>query len=123
MKHILIVDDSPVIRKVARRILESLRFEIAEAESARQGLDACAETMPDAIFVDGKMAEMDGAQFARAVRAMPGGDTPRVVLVMTEVDVAQTARARHYGADDILLKPFAREIMTAKIDELGVMAA
>ena len=54
---------------------------------------------------------------------MPGGDKPRVIVVMSEIDVAQTARARHNGADDIMLKPFDKEIMTAKIDELGLMAA
>mgnify|MGYP001198080054 FL=1 len=123
MKQVLIVDDSPVIRKVARRILEGLRFQTAEAEDGPQGLDACAFLMPDAIFVDAKMAVMDGAAFVKELRKMPGGDKPRVIVVMSEIDVAQTARARHNGADDIMLKPFDKEIMTAKVDELGLMAA
>lgn len=123
MKQVLIVDDSPVIRKVARRILEGLRFQTAEADDARQGLDACAFLMPDAIFVDGRLPVMDGAAFVKELRKMPGGDKPLVVIVMSEIDVAQTARARHSGADDIMLKPFDKAIMTAKMDELGLLAA
>ncbi|HAH66294.1 MAG TPA: two-component system response regulator, partial [Rhizobiales bacterium] len=41
MKHCLVVDDSAVIRKVARRILEELRFSATEAENGREALDQC----------------------------------------------------------------------------------
>jgi two-component system chemotaxis response regulator CheY len=123
MKQILIVDDSPVIRKVARRILEAMRFQTAEAENAREGLDACAFLMPDAILVDARMPDVDGAAFVRELRKTPGGDKPRVIVVMSEADVAQTARARHAGADDVMLKPFDRDILLAKVRDLGLSAA
>jgi two-component system chemotaxis response regulator CheY len=123
MKQVLIVDDSPVIRKVARRILEGLRLQAAEAEDAAQGLEACAFLMPDVIFVDGKLPNVDGAAFVKELRKMPGGDKPRVIVVMSETDLAQTARARHCGADDIMLKPFDKAIMTAKIEDMGLLAA
>ena len=58
MKHCLVVDDSAVIRKVARRILEELRFSATEAENGREALDQCRESMPD-------VGRVPAANFAR----------------------------------------------------------
>ena len=55
MKNCLVVDDSSVIRKVARRILEGLEFQISEAEDGEQALDACRQRMPDAVLLDWNM--------------------------------------------------------------------
>ena len=52
MKHCLVVDDSSVIRKVARCILEELSFEISEAENGQEALDRCRTQMPDAVLLD-----------------------------------------------------------------------
>ena len=60
MKTCLVVDDSSVIRKVARRILEGLEFEIFEAEDGEQALEACRAKMPDAVLLDWNMPKMDG---------------------------------------------------------------
>jgi two-component system chemotaxis response regulator CheY len=53
MKTCLVVDDSSVIRKVARRILEGFNFQILEAEDGEQALDACQKLLPDAICSTG----------------------------------------------------------------------
>ena len=76
MKNCLVVDDSSVIRKVARRILEGLEFQIAEAEDGEQALEACRRQMPDAVLLDWNMPKMDGYEFLRALRRMPHGDRP-----------------------------------------------
>ena len=76
MKTCLVVDDSSVIRKVARRILEGLDFEISEAEDGEQALNACQATLPDAILLDWNMPKMDGYDFLKALRRLPGGDRP-----------------------------------------------
>src|SRR2546422_2776007 len=93
MKTCLVVDDSSVIRKVARRILEGLEFQIAEAEDGEQALDACRHQMPDAVLLDWNMPKMDGYEFLRALRRLPHGDRPKVVFCTTENDVAHIARA------------------------------
>src|SRR5471030_609734 len=74
MKTCLVVDDSSVIRKVARRILEGLEFEIVEAEDGEQALEACKRKLPDAILLDWNMPKMDGYEFLRSLRKLPGGD-------------------------------------------------
>ncbi|HXL67798.1 MAG TPA: response regulator [Xanthobacteraceae bacterium] len=121
MKRCLIIDDSSVIRKVARRILESFGFSISEASDGRQALDACMKLMPDAILLDWNMPVMDGYEFLRALRAMPGGDRPKVVFCTTENDLAHIARAMHAGADEYIMKPFDREIVEAKFQEVGLI--
>ncbi len=122
MKKVLIVDDSPVMRKVARRILDGLRFQTAEAEDGEKALDACAIAMPDAILLDWNMPVMDGYDFLRALRKMPGGGTPKVVFCTTENDVAHIARAMHAGADEYIMKPFDRQLVQSKFEEIGLFA-
>ena len=97
MKNCLVVDDSSVIRKVARRILEGLEFKIAEAEDGEQALEACRSQMPDAVLLDWNMPRMDGYEFLRVLRRMPDGDRPKVVFCTSENDVAHIARALHAG--------------------------
>jgi two-component system, chemotaxis family, chemotaxis protein CheY len=121
MKTCLVVDDSSVIRKVARRILEDLEFEISEAEDGEQALTVCQRQLPDAVLLDWNMPKMDGYEFLRALRRMPGGDRPTVVFCTTENDVAHIARALHAGANEYIMKPFDKDIMEAKFLEAGLI--
>ena len=121
MKHCLVVDDSAVIRKVARRILEQLSFRISEAEDGEQALAVCRADMPDAVLLDWNMPVMDGYDFLRELRSLPTGNAPKVVFCTTENDVAYIARAMHAGADEYIMKPFDKEIMTAKFQEVGLV--
>ena len=121
MKHCLVVDDSAVIRKVARRILEQLDFEISEAEDGQQALEFCRRRMPDAILLDWNMPVMNGFDFLKALRLAPGGREPKVVFCTTENDVGQIARAIHAGADEYIMKPFDREIVTGKLAQVGLL--
>ncbi len=94
MKTCLVVDDSSVIRKVARRILEGLDFQIVEAEDGEKALEVCKRALPEAILLDWNMPVMDGYEFLGNLRRMPGGDQPKVVFCTTENDVrAHRARA------------------------------
>jgi two-component system chemotaxis response regulator CheY len=122
MKHCLIVDDSSVVRKVARRILEDLDFVVMEAEDGERALDACRKAMPDVILLDWQMPAMSGVEVLSTLR----GETdparmPKVVFCATENDIAQIARAMRAGADDYLMKPFDRDIVEAKFREIGVL--
>ena len=68
MKSCLVVDDSKVIRKVARHILEGLDFSVSEAADGREALDACLASTPDVILLDWNMPVMSGMDFLRALR-------------------------------------------------------
>jgi two-component system chemotaxis response regulator CheY len=121
MKTCLVVDDSSVIRKVAWRILEGLDFQIAEAENGEEAVEACRKQIPDAILLDWNMPKMDGYEFLRALRRLPGGDKPKVVFCTTENDVAHIARALHAGANEYIMKPFDKDIVEAKFQEVGLL--
>jgi two-component system chemotaxis response regulator CheY len=121
VKHCLVVDDSAVIRKVARRILEGMSFRISEAEDGEQALTVCRADMPDAVLLDWNMPVMDGYEFLKRLRQMQGGGDPKVVFCTTENDVAHIARALHAGANEYIMKPFDKDIMTAKFQEVGLV--
>ena len=81
MKTCLVVDDSKVIRMVARKILEELNFAVVEAEDGKIALDTCKASMPDGVLLDWNMPVMDGIEFLNELRALPGGDNVAVVLL------------------------------------------
>jgi two-component system chemotaxis response regulator CheY len=114
MKSCLIVDDSTVVRKVARRILEDIDFVVEEAEDGQEAFDKCRQEMPDAILLDWQMPIMGGLEFLKLLRAYVGGDTPKVVFCVTENDIGQIALALKAGASDYMMKPFDRDLLEAK---------
>jgi two-component system chemotaxis response regulator CheY len=121
MKTCLVVDDSGVVRKVIRRILEALNFQILEAENGEQAIETCRRELPDAILLDWNMPKMDGYDFLRLLRQLPGGDRPKVVFCTTENDITRIARALHAGADEYVMKPFDGDIIKTKFEEIGLI--
>ena len=123
MKTCLVVDDSGVVRKIARRILEEMDFQITEAEDGEKALHACQQAMPTAILLDWNMPVMDGFEFLGHLRRMPGGEAPKVVFCTTENGVEHIARALNAGANEYIMKPFDKHIMAMKFQEVGLVAA
>ena len=121
MKSCLIIDDSRVIRKVSRHILESLGFAVEEAENGREGLDRCETAMPDVILLDWNMPVMTGIEFISRLRQTPGGDRPKVVFCTTENDVAHIREAISAGADEYVMKPFDHETLQIKLQLVGMV--
>ena len=76
MKTCLVVDDSKVVRILARRILEELNFDVSEAADGKAAVDVCQQTMPDAVLLDWNMPIMSGIEFLKELRQMKGGDSP-----------------------------------------------
>ena len=120
MKTCLVVDDSRVIRKVARLILEDIGFEIAEAGDGMEALAWCRSAMPEAILLDWNMPVMDGIEFLRTLRAEPGGKAPVVVLCSVENDREHIAEALEAGADEYIMKPVDGDIIEAKFAQAGL---
>ncbi len=121
MKSCLIVDDSKVIRMVAKKILEDLEFQTVEAADGQQALDACKEAMPDAVLLDWNMPVMSGIEYLRELRALPGGDSPIVVFCTTENDIEHIQEAIEAGANEYIMKPFDSEIIQAKFTQVGLL--
>lgn len=116
----LVVDDSRVVRKVARRILEAHGFAVAEAEDGQKALDACRESMPDCVLLDWNMPVMDGITFLRHLRREFGPDQPPVVFCTTENDMTHIEMAITAGAQEYIMKPFDDEILVGKLTQVGL---
>ena len=120
MKTCLVVDDSRVIRKVARRILEDIGFEIAEAADGMEALAWCRAAMPDAVLLDWNMPVMTGIDFLKQLRDEPGGAAPKVVFCTVENSIERIREALDSGADEYIMKPFDGDIIAAKFAEVGL---
>ena len=94
---------------------------MSEADDGGEALGVCGRSMPDMVLVDWHMPVMDGVAFLTSLRAMPGGDRPTVVFCASENDVGHITRAMRAGADDYILKPFDREMVEAKLQEVGLL--
>ncbi|RMF05605.1 MAG: response regulator [Alphaproteobacteria bacterium] len=120
MKTCLVVDDSKVIRRVARRILEELSFDIQEAVDGQDAWRQCQQSMPDVVLLDWNMPVMSGIDFLRKLRsaAVP---QPVVVFCTTENDMVHIRAAIEAGADEYIMKPFDREIIESKFSQVGLI--
>jgi two-component system chemotaxis response regulator CheY len=117
MKSVLIVDDSSVVRKVARRILEEMDYIVEEAEDGQEAFDKCRQEMPDAVLLDWNMPIMSGLEFLKLLRAYVGGEKPKVVYCTTENDIGAIAMALKAGANEYMMKPFNRHVLEAKFED------
>jgi two-component system, chemotaxis family, chemotaxis protein CheY len=121
MRTCLVVDDSTVVRKIARRILEEMQFKVIEAEDGEKALEICKRTLPEAILLDWNMPVMDGYEFLGHLRRMPGGGAPKVVFCTTENDINHISRALAAGANEYIMKPFDKDIIAVKFAEVGLI--
>ena len=120
MKTCLVVDDSKVVRMVARKILEELGFSVVEAEDGQVALDKSMDSMPDVVLLDWNMPVMSGMEFLKLLRQSGHSDQPKVVFCTTENDMAHIRAALEAGADEYVMKPFDRETLHVKLQLVGV---
>lgn len=120
-KTCLVVDDSRVVRKVARKILEDLHFTCEEAEDGVQAVDFCSKQMPEAILLDWNMPNMNGLEFITKLRGMPNGQTPVVIFCTTENDMSHITDAISAGANEYIMKPFDSDIIQIKFGQVGLL--
>ncbi len=121
MKSCLVVDDSAVIRKIARKILEGLDFQIVEAVNGREALDKCLRQMPEAILLDWNMPVMSGIEFLRTLRQTDGGAAPVVLFCTTESAMGHIREAIAAGANEYIMKPFDGDIIKSKFAQVGLL--
>jgi two-component system chemotaxis response regulator CheY len=117
----LVVDDSLVVRRIARRILEANGFGVSEARDGQQALMMCREKLPDCVLLDWNMPVMNGLQCLQVLRREFGPDRPKVVFCTTENDLSHIAAAIENGAQEYVMKPFDDEILTGKLSRIGLL--
>lgn len=120
MRTCLVVEESRVVRKVARRLLEDLGFAVAEAADGPEGLAWCAAMMPDVILLEADASSTSGFDFLRRLRLEPGGFKPKVIFCSTAADLDRIREALDAGAAEYIIKPFDGEIVAEKLSLAGV---
>jgi two-component system chemotaxis response regulator CheY len=120
MKTCLVVDDSKVIRKVARHILETLDFQVSEAGDGRDALDQCQAATPDVVLLDWNMPVMTGMEFLKALGEADLPRRPKVVFCTTESGIGHIKAAIEAGADEYVMKPFDRDTLASKLQIVGL---
>ncbi len=120
----LVIDDSRAMRKILRRILEGLEFEVLEAGHGQEALDIIdAGAVPDIALVDWNMPVMDGLQFVTQVRSRSELRQVTLMMVTTESEHGQIVRALAAGAHEYLIKPFTPDAIVDKLVLLGLVSA
>jgi DNA-binding response OmpR family regulator len=113
---VLLVDDDAAIRRAVGAGLELEGFRVVRASGGRAALAAVAAVAPAVILLDLSMPDLDGLEVLRQLRAS-GDDVPVCVLSARD-DVDDRVRGLQAGADDYVVKPFALEEVTARLQAL-----
>jgi two-component system chemotaxis response regulator CheY len=121
MKTCLVVDDSKVVRMVARKILEELGFDVSEAEDGQVALDMSMERMPDVVLLDWNMPIISGIEYLRALRVTEERKRPVVVFCTTENDLSHIQEGIAAGANEYIMKPFDSDIIQSKFVQIRVL--
>ncbi|MCB9989985.1 MAG: response regulator [Rhodospirillales bacterium] len=118
MRSCLIVDDSVVIRKLVRTIIEDFDFECHDAEHGEAALNFCkTNPLPTLVMLDWNMPVMNGLDFLKSLRTLDNGSAPVVIFCTTENDMTHIQMALEAGANDFIMKPFDKEIVRGKLEQ------
>jgi two-component system chemotaxis response regulator CheY len=104
--RILVVEDSPSMRKLVRDTLESAGYEVWESSDGREGLHVLPEVHPDLVITDVNMPELDGIGFVREMRTQADHRLTPVVILTTESSDEMKQAGRSAGATAWMVKPF-----------------
>jgi two-component system response regulator MprA len=114
--HLLVVDDDAAVRDALAVVLGLDGFDVSTAADGREGIRALREGRPDAVVLDLLMPGIDGLEVCRRIRAT--GDRTPVLMLTARAEVSERVAGLEAGADDYLVKPFAREELIARLRAL-----
>ena len=121
MKTCLIVDDSKIVRKVVRRIVEGLGFAVLEAEHGQDAVAQVRSNAVDVMILDWNMPVMDGLECMKEIRADSSIAQPKIIFCTTENEFSKIQQAITAGADEYVMKPFDEAIIAGKMRQLGII--
>lgn len=109
---ILVVDDEPQIRKLLRITLEADGYKVEEASAGQEGVRLTASIKPDLVILDLGLPDIDGNEVITQIRSW--SQTPILILSVRSQD-SDVVLALDKGADDYVVKPFATDVLLARI--------
>ncbi len=115
IRRVLVVDDSRLQRRILVSSLTKWGFEVVEADSGEAALELCRQQSPDLVLSDWMMPGMNGLEFCRSLRALPGERYSYFILLTSKSAKDEVARGLDAGADDFLTKPVNTAELRARI--------
>jgi CheY-like chemotaxis protein len=103
---VLVVDDEPDVRLVARLVLTSAGYAVAEASNGEDALKLLERDAPDLVLLDVRMPGIDGWEVLRRARAEPATSAVPVVVFTADASAVGEAVGRLGDDDDFITKPF-----------------
>ncbi len=121
MERLILVDASVIIRKVGKRILSDLGYLVNEVEDVQSAKTLCEGGVPAVLIVDSCLD--NATSLIREVRKMPSGNDVKIYYCLVESKLKTMMQGKRAGADDFLMKPFDREILTKTFGDRARSAA
>ena len=123
MSRALVVDDSRAMRMILSKTLAESGFEVMQAANGREALEIMDREGPEIglVLLDWNMPEVTGIEVVEKLRSQGTFNTVRLVMVTTETEIEQMARALEAGADEYVMKPFTREAVEDKLRLIGAI--
>jgi CheY-like chemotaxis protein len=122
--RVLVIDDSPTIVALLKRMLQQNQLEVLEAFDAESGIEVARREVPDLIFLDIVLPGMDGFRALRMLRRDPITKHLPIIMISGNAQATEQFYVQRIGADDFMKKPFSRaEVFNrveALLDEQGI---
>jgi two-component system, OmpR family, phosphate regulon response regulator PhoB len=118
MSKLLIVDDESGVRSLIRMTLECPRYDIQEAENAKEALDVARLWKPDLILLDVMLPDGSGFEVCRELKADPDTAATNVVMLTAKAQRADFEEGQSAGADDYFPKPFSPIALLRKVESV-----
>ncbi|MEO8673723.1 MAG: response regulator [Tahibacter sp.] len=116
--RVLIIDDSPTIVALLRKLLRQNGFVTLEAGDAEQGIAIAQAEVPDLIFLDIVLPGMNGFAALRQLRRAAPTKTIPIIMISGNEQATEQFYAQRIGADDFMKKPFSRAEVFTRIERL-----
>ncbi|MES1990886.1 MAG: response regulator [Pseudomonadota bacterium] len=117
MANIIIADQSAAFLRAAQYLLDSLGHNSISARNGAETLDLVQGVSPDLVIIDARLPDYEGVSLIETIRALPDGRRPCIFFVPENARPASVRAALDAGADDYLMKPFDRELVSFRLTQ------
>ena len=115
---VLVIDDSPIVRKLAEMALVDEGYQVATAENGEDGLRLAEEIRPSVILVDFIMPRMSGYQFCQLIREDHALKDIPIILITAKGDDVGRKFSERFAVSDYFIKPFKSEALVDKVNSI-----
>jgi twitching motility two-component system response regulator PilH len=116
--RVLVIDDSPTIVALLKRMLQQNHFDVLVAYDGESGLEIARREQPDLVFLDIVLPGIDGFSALRKLRRDPVTKDIPIIMISGNAQATEQFYVQRIGADDFMKKPFSRAEVFNRIEQL-----